>query len=79
MKDANLLPAMCAALDGVDLNDGAAPVLVNAILRPLEVMTRPAPAPKSPSSPAALAGRGGDRRRRDRRRCCERAGLDRAT
>ena len=41
MKDADLLPAMCAALNRVDLNDGAAPVLVNAILRPLEVMTRP--------------------------------------
>jgi E3 ubiquitin-protein ligase HUWE1 len=40
MREAELLPALCAALHRVDLNDGAAPTLVNAILRPLEVLTR---------------------------------------
>ena len=55
MRDAELLPALCAALERVDLNDPDAPTIVNAILRPMEALTRPGAGTKG----AGAGARGG--------------------
>ena len=55
MRDAELLPALCAALERVDLNDPDAPAIVNAILRPMEALTRPGAGTKG----AGAGARGG--------------------
>ena len=68
MRDAELLPALCAALERVDLNDPDAPAIVNAILRPMEALTRPGAGAKGAGAgaraadPAEAAKRGGTRR-----------------
>ena len=64
MKEADLLAAMCDALTRVDLNDASSPDLVNAMLRPLEVLTRPQTvvdaAKKSKGEDASASARDGD-------------------